>query len=162
MWLGGQRHTPAALPPGRTCYQLYRRMVGHQDQSGRVRKLSSPTRIRSPNRPARSQSLYRLSYSGTILCIYQCYWYPMCNYSHIGVTSRRQLLWFWQDYPFTCSREPKNRCFNIENPKICFVLLLQIEHICSKAKPSLLCKGRLGLYLVGKAIGSWNWPVASI
>jgi hypothetical protein len=29
-----------------------------------VRKISPPTRIRSPDRPARSQSLYRLSYAG--------------------------------------------------------------------------------------------------
>jgi hypothetical protein len=31
----------------------------------------APTRIRSPDRPARSQSLYRLSYPANNLC---CYW----------------------------------------------------------------------------------------
>ena len=34
---------------------------------GRVRKISSPTGIRSPKRPFRSESLYRLSYPGTRL-----------------------------------------------------------------------------------------------
>jgi hypothetical protein len=34
MGVGGQRHAPAALPPGMTWYLLYRR------RSGRVRKIS--------------------------------------------------------------------------------------------------------------------------
>ena len=37
-------------------------MGGPQGRSGRVRKISSPTGIRSPDRPACSESLYRLSY----------------------------------------------------------------------------------------------------
>jgi hypothetical protein len=40
MWVGGQRHAPAALPPGNTRYQLYRRLGGPQGRSGRVRKIS--------------------------------------------------------------------------------------------------------------------------
>ena len=44
-------------------YPLYRRLGGPQDRSGLVRIIShTPTGIRSPDRPARSQSLYRLSY----------------------------------------------------------------------------------------------------
>jgi len=38
--LGGQRHAPAALPPGNTRYSLYRRLGGPQDRSERVRKNS--------------------------------------------------------------------------------------------------------------------------
>ena len=48
--------------PGKTLYPLYRRLGGPQDRSGQVRKISLPTGIRSPDHPARSQSLYRLSY----------------------------------------------------------------------------------------------------
>ena len=33
-------------------------------RSGRVRKISPSTGIRSPDRPSRSESLYRLSYPG--------------------------------------------------------------------------------------------------
>jgi hypothetical protein len=40
--LGGQRHAPAALPPGNTRYPLYRRLGGLQSRSGRVRKISLP------------------------------------------------------------------------------------------------------------------------
>ena len=58
---GGQRHALAALPPGKTRYPLYRRLGGPQGRSGRVRKISPPTGIRSQDRPARSESLYRLS-----------------------------------------------------------------------------------------------------
>ena len=47
-----------------TCYPLYRRLVGPQGQSGRVRKNSPSTGIRSPDRPSRSESLYRLRYPG--------------------------------------------------------------------------------------------------
>jgi hypothetical protein len=47
-WVGGQRHAPAALPPGKTRYPLSRRLGGTHDQSGRVRKISPPpTGIRS-------------------------------------------------------------------------------------------------------------------
>ena len=50
------------LPPGKTRYPLYRRMGGPQGRSGQVRKISPPPGFDPPDRPARSQSLYRLSY----------------------------------------------------------------------------------------------------
>jgi hypothetical protein len=40
--VGGQRHAPAALPPGKTRYPLYRRLRVPQSRSGRVRKISPP------------------------------------------------------------------------------------------------------------------------
>ena len=40
--LGGQRHAPAALPPGNTPYPLYRRLGGLQGRSRRVRKIRPP------------------------------------------------------------------------------------------------------------------------
>ena len=43
MGVGGQRHAPAALPPGETRYPLYRRLFGPQSRSGQVRKISPPT-----------------------------------------------------------------------------------------------------------------------
>ena len=64
--VGGQRHAPAALPPGKARYPLHRRLGGPQGWSGRVQKISPPTEIRSTDRPARSESLYRLSYRGPI------------------------------------------------------------------------------------------------
>ena len=48
--------------PGKTRYPLYRRLGGPQGQSGQVRKNLAATGIRSPDRPAHSQSLYRLRY----------------------------------------------------------------------------------------------------
>jgi len=41
----GQRHAPAALPPRKSRYPLYRRPDGHQARSGRLRKISPPTGI---------------------------------------------------------------------------------------------------------------------
>jgi len=40
MAVGGQRHAPAALPPGKTRYPLYRRLGRPQGRSGQVRKIS--------------------------------------------------------------------------------------------------------------------------
>jgi hypothetical protein len=58
-------------PPGKTWYPLYRRLSGPQGRSGHVQKIPPPTGIRSPDRPARSQLLYRLSYPAHLkLCIY--------------------------------------------------------------------------------------------
>jgi hypothetical protein len=42
MRVGGQRHAPAVLPPGKTRYPLCRRLGGAQGRSGRVRKISPP------------------------------------------------------------------------------------------------------------------------
>jgi hypothetical protein len=56
--VGGQLHAPAALPPGKTRYPLYRRLGGPQSRSGQVRKIL-------PHRPARRESLCRLSCPGS-------------------------------------------------------------------------------------------------
>jgi hypothetical protein len=61
-WVGGQRHALAALPQGKTRYTL--RLGGPQGRSGRMRKISPRIGIRSSDRVARSESLYRLSYHG--------------------------------------------------------------------------------------------------
>ena len=42
MGVGTEHHAPAALPPGKIRYLLYRRLGGPQGRSGRVRKISSP------------------------------------------------------------------------------------------------------------------------
>jgi hypothetical protein len=52
--VGDQRHAPSILLPGKTRYPLSRRLDGPQGRPGRVRKISPPTGIRSPDRPARS------------------------------------------------------------------------------------------------------------
>ena len=67
MVVGDRRHAPATLSPRKTRYPLYRRLGGPQSRSGQVREISPPTRIRFPDRPARSVSLYRLSYRRLII-----------------------------------------------------------------------------------------------
>jgi hypothetical protein len=42
MGVGGQRHVPAALPPGKTRYPLCTRLGGPQGRSGQVQKISPP------------------------------------------------------------------------------------------------------------------------
>jgi hypothetical protein len=65
--VGGRCHALAALPPGKTRYQLYRRLGGPQGQSEQVQKILPPSGIRSPDHPARSESLYQLSYPSPLL-----------------------------------------------------------------------------------------------
>jgi hypothetical protein len=60
-----------SLPTGKTRYPLYRRLGGPQGRSGQVRKISPSTGIRSPDRPARSQSLYRIRYLTHLQVVYQ-------------------------------------------------------------------------------------------
>ena len=67
MRVGGQRHAPAALFPGKPRYPLLGWLQG---QSGRVRKIEPPSGIRFPIRPDRSESLYRLSYPGSLFFEY--------------------------------------------------------------------------------------------
>ena len=56
---------PGRFTPGKeTRYPLYRRMGGPQGRSARLRKISTPTGLRSPDRSVLSESLYRLSYPG--------------------------------------------------------------------------------------------------
>jgi hypothetical protein len=40
--VGGQRQAPAALPPGKTQYPLYRRLGGSHGRSGQIRKSRPP------------------------------------------------------------------------------------------------------------------------
>jgi len=64
MGWGGQRHAPAALPPGKNRYPLYKRLGGPQGWCGRVRKISPPPGF-DPGRPARSEVIHRLRYPGS-------------------------------------------------------------------------------------------------
>jgi len=58
--VGGQRHTQAALPPGKTRYPLYGRLGGQ----GTGAENLTLTGIQSPDRPACGESLCWLCYSG--------------------------------------------------------------------------------------------------
>ena len=64
MGVGGQRHALAALPPGKTRCLLCRRLGGPPGPVWTDKENLSPTGIRSPDRPALSESIYRLSYRG--------------------------------------------------------------------------------------------------
>ena len=63
--VGGQRHVPAVLPPGKeNRYPLHRRLGGPQGRSGRLRKISPPPACDPTDCRARSEWLYQRSHAG--------------------------------------------------------------------------------------------------
>jgi hypothetical protein len=63
MGVGGQRHAPAALPPGkRPDTHCIGGLVGLRPRMDKCGKSRLPPGLRSPDCLARSESLYRLSY----------------------------------------------------------------------------------------------------
>jgi hypothetical protein len=67
MRVDGQLHALDALPPGkRPGTHCTGGWVGPRAGMGGCGKSRPPTGIRSPDRPARSESLYRLSYRGPL------------------------------------------------------------------------------------------------
>jgi hypothetical protein len=66
----GQQHALDELNPRKkTQYPFHRRLGGPQGRYGQAKNLA-PTGIRSQDRPARSQSLYLLSYPAQLLMEY--------------------------------------------------------------------------------------------
>ena len=68
MGVGGQRHAPAAFTPGKDTVPIVQEAGWAQGLVSVGAENLAPTGIRSPDRPAHSESLYWLSYPG-----------PMCQ-----------------------------------------------------------------------------------
>jgi len=71
MGVGGQRNVPASLPQGNTRYPLYRRLDVPEPVWTGTENLAS-TEIRSPDRPDRSESLYRLHHLSPLITPCSC------------------------------------------------------------------------------------------
>ena len=66
MRVDGQRHAPAPFPPGKTRYPLYRRFGWATGPVWTGAENIASAGIRSPHRPACSDSLHRSRYSGPL------------------------------------------------------------------------------------------------
>jgi len=64
----------------------------------------APTRFRSPDRPARSESLYRLSYPGSYIYICVC----VCVCVHMDTETAQSL---WQQSHYVRARTAKRKIF---------------------------------------------------
>ena len=64
MGVGGQRHAPAAFAPGKDPVPIVQEAGWALGPVWTGAENLVPTGIRSPDRPARSESLYRLRYPG--------------------------------------------------------------------------------------------------
>jgi hypothetical protein len=66
MGVGDLLHAPADLLPGKTRYPIVQEAGWAPGPVWTMAENLAPTGIRSPDRPARSESLYRLSYRSPI------------------------------------------------------------------------------------------------
>ena len=65
MGVGSERHAPAALPPGKIpVIHCTGGWVGPRTELDKYRKSRPHRGVRTPDRRARSKSLYRLRYPG--------------------------------------------------------------------------------------------------
>ena len=64
--VGGQRHASAALPPGKDPASIVQKARWTPGPIWTGAENLAPTGIQSPDRPARSESLYRLRYPGPL------------------------------------------------------------------------------------------------
>jgi hypothetical protein len=71
MEVGGQRHAPAALPPGKRPVPIVQEAEWAPVPVWTGAENLAPTGIQFPDPPARSESLYRLRYSGPCYIIYK-------------------------------------------------------------------------------------------
>ena len=79
---------PDRFTPGKESrYPLYRRLGGPHGRSGRVRKISPPTGIRSSDRPARSKSLIGVWFQFPLTVYCEKYEGPIMSYSHVAMHS---------------------------------------------------------------------------
>jgi len=69
MGVGGQRQAPAAFTPGKDPVPIIQEAGWAPGPVWTGAENLVPTGIRSPDRPARSKSLYQLSYPGLIYSI---------------------------------------------------------------------------------------------
>ena len=116
--------------------------MGSSGRSERVRKISPPTGIRSPDRPPRSESLYRLSYPSPLRsygCLENTQFQTRTHAHTYGLRQRgtyRQRLGY-HDASKTCTspisrgRPPPShrRIPNHKNPHLAFLFLLPIPHL---------------------------------
>ena len=66
MGVGSQRHAPTALPPGKDPVPILQEAGWASGPGWTGAENLAPTGIRSPDRPAHSKSLYRLTYPGPL------------------------------------------------------------------------------------------------
>ena len=68
MGVGGQHHAPAAFTPGKDPVPIVQETGWASEPVCIGAQNLAPTGIRSPDLPARSESLYRLSHPGSLKC----------------------------------------------------------------------------------------------
>jgi hypothetical protein len=114
------------IPWKETWFPLYRRLGGSQGQSEQVQKISPPTGIRSPGRPARNESdnaVYIIINIAVIIFVLQ-------GCRHIQNTS----LFSITNFIITVSN-----CLQIAESSFCIIMLLEALSIsvsCSVNTPT--------------------------
>ena len=87
MGVGGQRHAPATFTPGKDPVPIVQKAGWAPGPVWIVAENLAPTGIRSLDRPARSESLYRLRYPGPYTKLYNTHYTDtiVCKLGIIGM-----------------------------------------------------------------------------
>jgi len=151
MGVSGEHNVPACLPPGKTPYAMYRRLVGLEGQYGRAREILQP-----PPPPGRGQSiLYWVVLPTTLLWpiktrIYTCWCVCVCTSTDgtlrqqnkeeivtgLSIAAIQQL---WQE-PVKCIAKEGITKDNIDHKQI--NRILKQNHTTSKPHLTKQCKTR--------------------
>ena len=130
-----------------TRYPFYRRLGGLQGLFGQVRNISQPTGIRSPDHPARNESLYRLL--SKVPNINKTFFFnsASCN-DYISLLSAEYCLYLQGD---KCS---SGCCSDTEDEMSQLFSVLQLWKIFSEVR---ICTGPMGIQ--GSLRPYWLWRI---
>jgi len=142
MGVGGQSYTPAALPPGKTRYTLYRRLGEPQSRSGRVRNIS-PTPGLDPGtvQPVASRctdctiSTHQWAQKN---CKFTCPTIIKLKFQwllHVWPSFRFRKPTFCPNNAFTCSKE--NGTISVSRTER-LVIVMQARHVYCAARTTSL------------------------
>ena len=129
---GGQRYTPAALPPGKTQYPLYRRLGGPPGPTWMDAENLAPTGIQSTGRPAPQPVAIPTELSRPTLAWYTCtkfygYVLPKIYSEYEGSRFLQNVCMYVSNYAMFHSRMPYLKYLTLQKIKNTFQLEIQIS-----------------------------------
>ena len=143
-----------SLPPGKTRYPLYRRAGWAPGPVWPGVENLAPTGIRSPDRPARSQSLYRLRYTAHT---YQYRSYRNCYSRSVNLRTGKHYVFFFA-YKISERAQKPNNADHMKDVSCGHPLYLTLKAPLVFRQASQLNTGTVSLYQCSTPAFETNSP----